>query len=80
MELLYLFFGLLIGMILGAGIALVYIQRKMRKQLGSLDQEFEQMMEMTQGLMEEEEMKAANFEEQNKENEERQEESKESKE
>lgn len=80
MELLYLFFGLFIGMILGAGIALVYIQRKMRKQLGNLDREFEQMMEMTQGLMEEEEMKAANFEEQNEENEEKQEESEESKE
>jgi len=50
MVLVVFFAGLLTGMIFGAGMTLFYIQRKMKTQLSTFENEMENIMDMTQEM------------------------------
>lgn len=40
----------ILGLVLGIGAALFYLRWKMRRQLGDLEEQMGQMMDMTEGL------------------------------
>lgn len=50
MALLEFIAGLIVGAILGAGAVLLYIQHKMKKQLGAFENEMEEMMSVTEEM------------------------------
>ncbi len=50
MSLVTFFIGLAAGIILGAGMTLFYIQRKMKTQLSTFENEMEDIMDMTQEM------------------------------
>lgn len=50
MALLEFVAGLIVGAILGAGGVLLYIQHKMKKQLGAFESEMEEMMSVTEEM------------------------------
>lgn len=52
MSLVTFFIGLAVGIILGAGMTLFYIQRKMKTQLSTFENEMEDIMDMTQEMEE----------------------------
>jgi uncharacterized membrane-anchored protein YhcB (DUF1043 family) len=53
MDLLSLLVGVIIGFVLGAGALLFYIRRKMTHQLGAMQEEMDEMFDMTDDIMEE---------------------------
>jgi len=63
MGYLYFSLGLIVGIIFGVGLALFYIQWKMKKQLGNMQAQFSELMGTTDNLAEE----VSNFEEINEE-------------
>lgn len=50
MALLEFVAGLIVGAVLGAGGVLLYIQHKMKKQLGAFESEMEEMMSVTEEM------------------------------
>ncbi len=52
MSLVTFFIGLAVGIIFGAGMTLFYIQRKMKTQLSTFENEMEDIMDMTQEMEE----------------------------
>lgn len=42
--------GLLVGFLIGVGAALFYLRWKMKRQLGTLQDQMGEMMDMTEGL------------------------------
>jgi hypothetical protein len=50
MALIEFVLGLVVGAILGAGGVLIYIQHKMKSQLGAFESEMEDMMNMTEEM------------------------------
>ncbi len=59
MGYVYFSLGLIVGIIFGVGLALFYIQWKMKKQLGNMQAQFSELMGTTDNLAEE----VSNFEE-----------------
>jgi|GEM_PF-580654 hypothetical protein len=50
MTLLEIAGGFVAGMVAGVGISVFYIRWKVRRQLGAMQGQMEQMMDMTQGM------------------------------
>lgn len=50
MSLAYLGIGLVVGFVLGIGAALLYLRWKMKRQLGAMQNQMQDMMSMTEEM------------------------------